>query len=395
MTRLRFLGALVTTGALLVSVSGATASQAALVNTDWGSARNGAGRTAFNAYAGVSTSLGSYGVRWSVAGGTFSAPILVGSTVVVVDSNVGGRTRLEAFDSASGAARWKHDLGLASITSIGAPASDGTRVFAVIERSGGTNIWRYDLNAYSLTTGTLNWTAQLGTSSVRIGPKPILTTPGYLFVRGPSSNATRKVLKFSGSGQYHWSITASAPITNIALGGGVLYTASASSIHVADADSGVTLTSLGVGGNSIAVSGGLLYVASPTAFTAINTSFFNPAWSKLTAPGCGASVAVISAKVAYASQTCVGGAPIYVDRASGFPALTLQGIGPNDVPVAASGVIVLGVRLGALRAWNATSGASMNVPATAAKVSTGNGGGPIMAKGMVIVPEIGRLEVFG
>jgi PQQ-like domain len=395
MLRLRTFGAFALAGVLALSASIMPAGGAALANNDWFTAGRSGARTGFNRDGGLTASLvSSMPLRWSASGGRFSAPIVVRNQVVVADNAVNGRSRLEAYNLATGALNWSVDYGASSGATVGSPASDGVRAFVMIERPSGS-LWRYDLGVYDLATGAKVWALNLGTTPSRLGPKPVLTVGGYVYLQRTFQNAFRTALKYSGGGVFQWAIQESTAIRTFAISGGVLFNATQSAIYRYDADTSVYLGQFGVPVSSIAITGNAMYYVSDAVVGAVDVHSFFALWSKPITPDCGAFVRVVTSGLAMASR-CASTQPVIVDSITGSTSPVLRGMGVGDVPIAASKQVVIAVSPGGgLKAWSLLDGTSLAIRQPTAPARLSGQSGPIIAGGVIVVPEVGRLEVIG
>lgn len=128
--------------------------------------------------------------RWSVdLGGDVSYPLIAGGRVFAVANHQGGSTgaRLFALDAATGAVDWSADLGTTSMgTSYGADlAYDAGRVFA-------TNATDKRVRAFDAATGALVWTSPTPANPVEPVTAPTAVAGVVYYQQGDNMFAVRE-----------------------------------------------------------------------------------------------------------------------------------------------------------------------------------------------------------
>lgn len=368
---------------------------AAIGLDDWaGPARSGA-RTAYNGHANVGPAQVKGATRkWRIAGGTFRAPLVAGSTVVAVDQGVAGRSRLEAFDLATGTRRWTKDYGSSPATTVGPPTTDGVRVHVIVERRSGA-FWLYDLYAVDLGTGSTRWTAPLGASKVRVSLQPAYSANGAVYAPWVAANGVTHIAKYTaGAGAWQWSAVASSART-YAVAYGSVWIALPSAVLRIDADTGQFIQNLNApDATSLAVAANQVIVADGTRVAVIDTKSNFTTMQASTDPGCRATIRTVTLAWIVATQSCPTARPILLDRATRRQ-FRLVALVPGDIPTASTYSVGIGANAArSIDAFDVRTGAAVAGFATSGPVSLAFGTGPVVGRSRIVVPEVGWLEVY-
>ncbi len=396
-SRAAFLGA----GVLALSLLGTATGSAVVEPFEWAGPGKSAERTAFNWRSGLTpTNVATLHRSWGVGGGVFTPPIIADGIIVAGDNGGTGRTRLRALDADTGAVVWTKAYGSSTTAKVSAPSTSGSLVFVTVERATILG-WIYDLYAYDLHDGDLVWDAEIGVANRGTGPRDVLFTSGRVITPTASGNGFKRLAVYQAStGYWRYSVTPGGNISAFAANSAVAYVATKTAIEVYDLDTGSNVNTIlgGAGSTSIIVSASGIYATPPNRVVNYDSTGFVTFNRQLTA-GCNARMRVLTPKMVGYSQDCGTAAkPEFLQRGTPAPAMLPGGVANGDRPVAAAQQFIVAVTGNrALKFWDTRAprlGQTLTTPTLASGANITTTGGPIVAAGKLIVPEVAGLEVF-
>ena len=396
-SRAAFLGA----GVLALSILGTASGSAVVEPFEWGGPGKTAARTAFNWRSGISPNdVATLHRSWGVGGGVFTPPIITDGIIVAGDNGGTGRARLRALDADTGAVAWTKTYGSSTTAKVSAPSTNGSLVFVTVERATILG-WIYDLYAYDLLDGDLIWDAEIGVANRGTGPRDVLFSSGRVITPTAEGNGFKRLAVYqAATGQWRYSVTPGGNISAFAADSAVTYVATNTAIEAYDLDTGVNVNTFlgGAGSTSIIVSASGIYATPPNRVINFDATGF-VTFNRQLDPGCNARMRVLTPKMVGYSQACgAAGEPEFVQRGASALAMRPSGVADGDRPIAAARdfiVAVTGDR--ALKFWDTRDprlGQALPVPPLASQANITSTGGPIVAGGKLIVPEVAGLEVF-
>ncbi len=388
----------------------------AMTSCDWSQIRYGPDGTGFNPFENTIGASNVAGLqrRWSE---TSRVPAIESSPVVAngVVYAGGDDGRLEAFDAATGSAKWSYSKSSPNSNALWVP-SPAVANGVVYDMAGDGTLYAIDANS-----GTKRWS----TTTRWPYPSSLVVANGFVYVAADSSlfafNATTGASLWSddlGGGVYASMVPAVA--------NDVVYTTptgGAFHLYAHDAITGKVLWSAdgtdGGGGSSPAVANGVAYVSDPGAYlgapgllSAFNASTGAKLWSAaaggLYDPGC---EPYVGCRVSRRASPAVANGVVYDSADDGTLSAFNAGTGARlwststgaaaaSSPVVANGVVYVGDANGSLDGFSVTTGAKLWSAATPASAPGANAL-PVVDDGVVyaaandVYRQVGQLVAYG
>lgn len=346
--------------------SGLTAQATFTVRTDWPQFHYDPTLSGSNPYENVvnPSNVAGLTVDWSVKspGYVNTAPVVVGGTVYVGVSGVGGNAWTMAVDAATGKQLWfKH--------SYAASTSDLAVWNGTVYQSG----LDHTLHAYNARTGTELWSTPGPTASPSISGGVVYAGDDYSDVY--AIDATSGAVLWTATTTFNGGIL-SAP----AVQAGVVYVgtvdpgAGADTLIAFDSLTGSRIwgTPVGVVYGSPTISKGIIYVGSGDGHVyAVDPATGSVLWAAATDYGVGTTPTVGGSTV-YATS----GSVYAFKAADGTLLWRAPGTSPRS-PIQANGVIYVGLEDSSMAAYDGSTGDPLwtfplsNIPGTAPAISDG------------------------